>query len=132
MDILSVMERFPDQAACIEHLEEIRWQNKPRCPKCEGLNPTRKNESGLGRIGRWHCTDCGASFKVTSGTIFAGTKIPLPKVVFSNHTDGKCKEKSIQLPTCTRFRVATTRIMAFNDEDTCRDGEKLIIIRRDR
>ncbi len=79
MDILSVMERFPDQAACIEHLEEIRWQNKPRCPKCEGLNPTRKNESGLGWIGRWHCTDCGASFKVTSGTIFAGTKIPLQK-----------------------------------------------------
>ena len=46
---------------------------------CEGKDLTRKNESGLGRIGRWHCSDCGASFKVTTGTLFAGTKIPLQK-----------------------------------------------------
>ena len=79
MDFVSVMERFPDQESCIEHLEGIRWGEKPHCPKCESSNLVRKNESGLGRIGRWHCSDCGASFKVTSGTIFQGTKIPLQK-----------------------------------------------------
>ena len=70
---------IPNQESCIEHLEGIRWGDKPRCPKCEGSNPVRKSESGLGRIGRWHCSDCGASYKVTSGTIFQGTKIPLQK-----------------------------------------------------
>ena len=79
MNLVEVMERFPDQETCIEHLEEIRWGDKPRCPKCEGGYLTRKNESGHGRIGRWHCSDCGASLKVTSGTIFQGTKIPLQK-----------------------------------------------------
>ena len=79
MDIVSVMERFPDQEACIEHLEGIRWGENPHCPKCEGSNLVRKNESGLGRVGRWHCSDCGPSFKDTSGTIFQGTKIPLQK-----------------------------------------------------
>ncbi len=77
MDLIKVMERFPNQGACIEHLEGIRLGNKSRCPKCEGKHLKRKNESGTERIGRWHCGDCGASFKVTSGTIFQGTKIPL-------------------------------------------------------
>jgi len=41
--------------------------------------PKTQNKNGTGRIRRWHCGDCGASFKVTSGTIFQGTKIPLQK-----------------------------------------------------
>ena len=34
MDLLQVMERFPTQEACIEHLERIRWGGKPYCPHC--------------------------------------------------------------------------------------------------
>ena len=33
----------------------------------------------MGRVGRWHCKDCQASFKVTHGTVFHGTQIPLQK-----------------------------------------------------
>lgn len=33
----------------------------------------------IGHVGRWHCHDCGASFKVTSGTVFHGTEIVLQK-----------------------------------------------------
>ncbi len=36
MNLVEIMERFPDQESCIDHLEGIRWGNKPRCPKCEG------------------------------------------------------------------------------------------------
>jgi len=36
-------------------------------------------EDGIGRIGRWQCYDCKASFRVTCGTVFQGTKIPLRK-----------------------------------------------------
>lgn len=79
MDLLSVMERFPDQEACIEHLEKIRWPNKPSCPHCGSVGVVRRNEEGLGRVGRWHCNDCHASFKVTCGTVFHGTKIALQK-----------------------------------------------------
>jgi transposase-like protein len=39
----------------------------------------RKKENGVGRVGRWHCSACKASFKVTHGTVFHGTKIPLQK-----------------------------------------------------
>ena len=79
MNVIEVMKRFPDQETCITYLEGVRWQNKAVCPHCEGKDTKRKNENGLGRIGRWHCIDCSASFKVTSGTVFHGTKIPLQK-----------------------------------------------------
>ena len=78
MNLIEVMERFPDQESCIEHLERIRWQGKPVCPHC-GSVVVRKKEDGVGRVGRYHCHDCGASFKVTCGTVFHGTKIPLQK-----------------------------------------------------
>ena len=79
MNLIEVMERFPDQESCIEHLEKIRWGGKTVCPHCESKKVVRKNEDGESRVGRWHCKDCGASFKVTSGTVFHGTKIPLQK-----------------------------------------------------
>ena len=79
MDLLEVMERFPDQEACIEHLEDIRWNDTPTCPHCESKDVAKKKESGVGRVGRWACYECGASFKVTCDTLFHGTKIPLQK-----------------------------------------------------
>lgn len=79
MNLIEVMERFPDQESCIEHLERIRWRGKPTCPHCGSQNVVRKKEEGVGRVGRWNCHDCNASFKVTCGTVFHGTKIELQK-----------------------------------------------------
>lgn len=39
----------------------------------------RKKESTEGRVGRWHCSACKVLLKVTQGTVFHGTKIPLQK-----------------------------------------------------
>ena len=83
MNLIEVIERFPDQASCIEHLEKVRWGDTPHCPHCGSVSVARKNESQeageVGRTGRWNCYDCQASFKVTCGTVFHGTKIPLKK-----------------------------------------------------
>ena len=79
MNLIEVMKRFPNQESCIEHLEGIRWQNSVYCPHCGSIDVVRKKEVGIGRIGRWNCHDCNASFKVTCDTVFHGTKIPLQK-----------------------------------------------------
>ena len=79
MNLIDVFERFPDQESCIEHLEHVRWRGTPYCPHCGSINIKRKKEYGEGRVGRWNCHDCKASFKVTHGTVFHGTKIPLQK-----------------------------------------------------
>ena len=77
MNILTIAKQFPTQESCIEHLERIKWQGKPVCPYCNHENVARKTENSL--VGRWNCRNCLSSFKVTSGTIFQGTKIPLQK-----------------------------------------------------
>lgn len=82
MNLIDVMERFPDQESCIEHLEQIRWQGTPKCPHCESEHVRRRNERETGRIGRYNCHGCRSTFKVTHGTIFQNTK-PLFKNGFS-------------------------------------------------
>ena len=79
MNLINVFERFPDQDSCIDHLERVRWRGIPVCPHCASITVKRKKEDGVGRVGRWNCYDCKASFKVTHGTVFHGTKIPLQK-----------------------------------------------------
>ena len=77
MNLPKVFTRYPDQEACIEYLEAVRWGDSPACPHCDSRSVAQKADGK--RIGRWNCHDCHASFNVLSGTIFSKTKVPLQK-----------------------------------------------------
>ena len=77
MNVFKITARFPDQEACIEHLERVRFNPRAICPHCGSYDVARKAEND--RVGRWNCHDCKSSFNVLSGTIFANSKIPLQK-----------------------------------------------------
>ncbi|MDE0149161.1 MAG: IS1595 family transposase [Rhodospirillaceae bacterium] len=77
MNLITIFQRYPDQEACIEHMERVRWGDEAHCPHCGSVKVARKAERY--RVGRWNCHDCKASFNVLSGTIFEKTKIPLQK-----------------------------------------------------
>ena len=77
MNLFDLLDQFPDQLACITHLEDIRWNGDPKCPYCGSSEVKRKKENQL--IGRWNCHECKSSFNVLSGTIFEKTRVPLPK-----------------------------------------------------
>ncbi len=47
MNLIEVMERFPDQESCIEYLERIRWRGTPVCLHCESKDVIRKKEEGV-------------------------------------------------------------------------------------
>ena len=79
MDLLKVIERFPTQESCVEHLESLRWDKMPYCAHCGSIDVKKRAETEIGRIGRWNCHDCSATFKVTCKTVFHGTKVPLQK-----------------------------------------------------
>ncbi len=67
----SFVEWFPDDAACREYLEGLRWPEGFLCPHCG---------SGIGwqtSDGRFSCGGCARRVSVTAGTIFAGTRTPL-------------------------------------------------------
>ena len=67
MNLISIVNQFPDQHACIEHLGSVRWKGEPYCPYCGGMKVARKKENN--RIGRWNCFDCSDSFNVLQGTM---------------------------------------------------------------
>jgi len=56
MNLLTVFQRFPDQDACIAHLEHIRFDDEPFCPLCGSLHVARKANGD--RIGHWNCYTC--------------------------------------------------------------------------
>jgi transposase-like protein len=62
---------FPDDEACLDYLEWLRWPEGFRCPRCAGRDGWR-----LGS-GRWECAACGHQASVTAGTIFHRTRTPL-------------------------------------------------------
>ena len=77
MNLLTIFSRYPNQEACIEHLEKVRWHSEPHCPHCDSVRVARKIDGE--RIGRWNCHACHRSYNVLANTVFCGTKIPLQK-----------------------------------------------------
>ena len=73
MNLMDFVDRFPDQEACVAHLETVRWPKGPACPKCGVIG----NALRLPRPGYWHCRGCRAQFNVLNATQMEGTHLPL-------------------------------------------------------
>lgn len=62
---------FPDDAACLDYLDWLRWPAGFRCPSC-GCTTCWELSRGERR-----CTDCRRRVSRTAGTIFQDTRTPL-------------------------------------------------------
>jgi len=63
---------FPDEAACRQFLERLRWPNGFICPACGRGGPGWRMETGLHL-----CPGCRRQVSVTAGTLFEKTRKPL-------------------------------------------------------
>lgn len=62
---------FPDERACLDYLERLRWPQGFRCPACGSKEGWRTKRD------LWVCRACERQTSVTAGTLFAGTRTPL-------------------------------------------------------
>ena len=62
---------FPDDAACLDYLDWLRWREGFVCPHCSSVGSWQLTES------RQMCAGCGRRVSVTAGTIFHRTRTPL-------------------------------------------------------
>lgn len=62
---------FPDDAACLDYLDWLRWPDGFLCPHCGGTRAWRCAD------GRWSCGGCARRVSPTAGTIFHATRTPL-------------------------------------------------------
>ena len=75
-NLIELVEEFKgDEHKCKSHLEELRWPNGLKCPRCDAVrvSPTAKGSH------RFDCLQCGYQFTVTAGTIFHDSHLPLWK-----------------------------------------------------
>lgn len=72
--LIELIERFPNDEACRQHLVSIRWPNGVECPRCHC-----ERTSELPKRKQWTCLKCRYRFSATAGTIFHKSHIGLRK-----------------------------------------------------
>jgi transposase-like protein len=85
--IFDLINAFPTEQNCIEHLENLRWNGYVVSP----FDPDSKVYKCAGN--KYKCKNTGKYFNVKTTTIFEDTKIPLKKwfmalYIFSSHKKG--------------------------------------------
>lgn len=75
MDLARIVSSFDSESKCRAYLEQLRWPDGVRCPRCNA-------SKGISRIetrGQFDCDTCGYQFSVRVGTIFHASHLPLWK-----------------------------------------------------
>ena len=90
--IADLLQAFPDEAACLAHLEQVRWNGVVVSPFFSE-SKVYQCASKEGAPKRYKCKESGLYFNVKTGTIFEDTKIPLQKwfiafYILSSHKKG--------------------------------------------
>jgi len=85
--IIDLINKFPTEQHCIDHLEAICWEGNVVSP----FDPTSKVYKCKGN--KYKCKNTGKYFNVRTATIFEDTKMPLQKwfmalYLFSSHKKG--------------------------------------------
>lgn len=75
--LVSFLVQFPDEESCVKYLESLRWKDGVMSP----FDPTSKVYKCSN--GKYKCRNTGKYFDVKTGTVFAGTKLPLRLWVFA-------------------------------------------------
>jgi transposase-like protein len=86
--LFDLMEAFPDEQTCIDHLRSIRWRDGEFCPHCGSNRIYHFSDRKT-----FKCGDCRERFSIKVGTIFHDTKLPLRKWfmamwMITNHPKG--------------------------------------------
>lgn len=74
LSLFDFFKKYPDEAAAVKCFEQIRWNNKIKCPYC-GSDDIADCKAPMPH----RCRHCRRHFSVRVGTILNGSKLPLQK-----------------------------------------------------
>jgi transposase-like protein len=125
-NLTDIHKAFPDDKACKEYLEQLRWNGKVVCPHC-GVDATPYKL----KDGRYKCSDkdCAKKFSSISGTIFENTKLPLQKWILAIYlaTAHKKGISSLQLSRDLGITQKTAWFVLHRVREMLRDNEPIIL-----
>jgi transposase-like protein len=104
--------RFPDEEACSQFLEALRWPQGFICPACGVVGTPWRDTRG-----RLVCPTCRHQTTVTAGTILEKTRTPLTTWFEAawhvTTTKNGFSAKSLERTLGTRYRVAWSLLQRF-------------------
>lgn len=80
MDLMKLIDLFPDDNSCREVLEALRWPNGLACLRCGSMHIRRSYTRD-----QYDCGSCGYQFSVISGTMLHDTHLPLRKWMIATY-----------------------------------------------
>ena len=82
--VLELTRAFPDEDAARRWFEDVLWPDGDRyCPRCGSLDTYECSHAKM----PYRCRDCRKYFGVKTGTVMAGSPIPLLKWLFAIYLD---------------------------------------------
>ena len=70
--LIDLLNTYPDEQSCIDHLVKTRWPDGIECPTCQSRKIYTCKK-------RFRCGSCKRNFSVRVGTIYEGSPLPLRK-----------------------------------------------------
>ena len=71
--VMQFAGKYATVEACLELLRDVRWADGPYCPHCGSIEGIYHFKDGR----RHKCKECGRTFRLITGTIFASTPMKL-------------------------------------------------------
>jgi transposase-like protein len=86
--LFDLLDAFPNEQTCLDHLRSIRWRDGEFCPHCGDNRVYHFSDRKT-----FKCGACRQRFSIKVGTIFEDTKLPLRKWfmaiwMLTNHPKG--------------------------------------------
>ncbi len=105
MNLPELIDRFADEDKCRAYLEELRWPDGVRCPRCDSDKVSR-----IVKRNQFDCDSCRYQFSVTAGTLFHDSHLPLRKWFLATYLIAESKKgisaKQIQRSLGTSYKTA--------------------------
>ena len=84
ISIFDLQEMFPTEQVAVEWFETVVWGDERRCGHCESTNTYRIRS---GKPMPYRCRGCKKYFSVKTGTLMAGSPLPVRKWVYAIYFD---------------------------------------------
>ena len=126
ISVTQLFRLFPDEDACYEWLEQARWNGKPVCPHCGGIDHISRSPSKPHTY--WH-KDCRKHFTVTTKTCMHATKRPLQDWIYATYSVMTARKRVsvMQLSKELGCQYRTAWYMLHRIREACGRGDFALI-----